>query len=185
VLSRAADDPAARALVDSGRLAESFWYVDSPLTTLSPTRPFAGRPARGAVPPASPGILVPDAPVSGYTRSSTGIHSRPPLRFREIARDGFLILTGRATDVAAVRATVATMPGPDRVLALPEIDPDGTLTAALGARPDEVWIIRPDAHVAAVLATPTQHAIRAALARATAHFTTREENDHGLLPASR
>ena len=185
VLSRAADDPAARALVDSGRLAEPFWYVDSPLTTPSPTRPFAGRPARGAVPPAGPGILVPDAPVSGYTRSSTGIHSRPPLRFREIARDGFLILTGRATDVAAVRATVATMPGPNRVLALPEIDPDGTLTAALGARPDEVWIIRPDAHVAAVLATPTQHAIRAALARATAHFTTREENDHGLLPASR
>jgi 3-(3-hydroxy-phenyl)propionate hydroxylase len=181
VLSRAADDPAARALVDSGRLAEPFWYVDSPLTTPSPTRPFGGRPPRGAVPPAGPGILAPDAPVSGYTRYSTHIHSRPPLRFREIARDGFLLLTGRATDVAAVRATAATMPGPIRVLALDEIDPDGTLTGTLAARPDEVWIVRPDAHLAAVLENPTHHDISAALARAT----TREENDHGLLPASR
>ena len=54
VLARAADDPAARAHVDSGRLAEPFWYVDSPLTTPDPTRPFGGRPPRGAVPPRRP-----------------------------------------------------------------------------------------------------------------------------------
>jgi 3-(3-hydroxy-phenyl)propionate hydroxylase len=151
VLSRAAADPAARALVNSGRLAEPFWYVDSPLTTPSPARPFTGRPPRGAVPPAGPGILVPDAPVTGGAR------------FREIARDGFLLLTGDRTDTAAVRAAVTAMPGPVRVLGLDEIDVAGTL----GAHPDEVWIIRPDAHVAAVLDNPTHHEIRAALARAT------------------
>jgi 3-(3-hydroxy-phenyl)propionate hydroxylase len=169
VLSRAANDPAARALVDSGRLAEPFWYVDSPLTTPSPTRPFAGRPARGAVPPAGPGILAPDVPVAGGAR------------FREIARDGFLLLAGREADTGAVRTAAAATPGPVRVLTLDEIDADETLAGTLTAEPDEVWIIRPDAHVAAVLGNPTHHDIRAALARAT----TREENDHGLLPASR
>jgi pentachlorophenol monooxygenase/3-(3-hydroxy-phenyl)propionate hydroxylase len=150
VLSRAADDPAARALVDSGRLAEPFWYVDSPLTTPNPARPFPGRPPRGTAPPAGPGILVPDVPV-------------PEGRLRELARDGFLLLAGVRADIAAARAAAATMPGPVRVLGLDEIDPDG----ALGAHPDELWIIRPDAHIAAVLGNPTPHEIRAALARAT------------------
>ena len=44
-------DPAARAQVDSGRLAEPFWYVDSPLTTPDDrtARSPGGRPA-GDVP---------------------------------------------------------------------------------------------------------------------------------------
>jgi 3-(3-hydroxy-phenyl)propionate hydroxylase len=151
VLSRAAADPAARALVNSGRLAEPFWYVDSSLTTPSPTRPFTGRPPRGAAPPPGPGILVPDGPIAGNAR------------FREIARDGFLLLTGRGADTAAVRAAAAEMPGPVRVSGLDEIDLAGTL----GAQPDEVWIIRPDAHIVAALGNPTHHEIRAALARAT------------------
>jgi len=167
VLSRAGAEPAARALVDSGRLSEPFWYVDSPLTTPSPTRPFAGRPPRGSAPPAGPGILVPDAPlpqvVSGYEGHSTRIHSRPPRRFREIARDGFLLLTGGGADVAAAREAAAATPGPVRVVGLDEIDLAGTL----GAHPDEVWVVRPDAHIAAVLGNPTHHEIRAALARAT------------------
>jgi pentachlorophenol monooxygenase/3-(3-hydroxy-phenyl)propionate hydroxylase len=32
-----------------------------------------------------------------------------------------------------------------------DLDPSGQLAAALGARPGEVWVLRPDAHVAAVL----------------------------------
>ena len=35
-------EPAARAMVDSGRLAESFWYHASPLTTPSVGHPFTG-----------------------------------------------------------------------------------------------------------------------------------------------
>ncbi len=150
VLSRAASDPAARALVDSGRLAEPFWYVDSPLTTPSPARPFTGRPPRGAVPAPGPGVLVPDVP----------LHRG---RLREIARDGFLLLVGPDADLDAARAAAAATPGPVRVLGLDEVDRDG----ALGARPGEIWIIRPDAHVAAVLADPAHHEIPAALARAT------------------
>jgi len=159
VLSRAAADPATRSLVDSGRLAEPFWYVDSPLTTPSRTRPFAGRPPRGAVPSPGPGVLVPDVPVGQVVR----IGSRPPRRLRELARDGFLLLTGDKADIDAIRAAAAAMTGPVRVLGLDEIDPGG----ALGARDNEVWIIRPDAHIAAVLADPTRHEIRGALARAT------------------
>ncbi|MBC8091204.1 MAG: FAD-dependent monooxygenase, partial [Pseudonocardia sp.] len=64
VLERSRTDETARAQVDSGRLAEPFWYVDSPLTTPDLGRPFAGRPARGQVPDPGPGVLVPDCPVS-------------------------------------------------------------------------------------------------------------------------
>ncbi len=132
VLDRAADDPAARALVDSGRLYEPFWYVDSPLTTADPARPFGGRPPRGAVAPPGPGVLVPDVPV-GDTR------------LRALARDGFLLIGGEA-------------PGA-RSLPL-----DGPVAEVLGARDGEVWVVRPDAHVAAVVPPDD---VPAALARAT------------------
>ncbi|MEU9821269.1 FAD-dependent monooxygenase [Pseudonocardia alni] len=201
VLAAAATDPAARARVDSGRLAEPFWYVDSALTTADARRPFAGRPARGEVPPAGPGVLVPDAPV----RSPAG-----PGRLRALARDGFLLLTAPLADADAVAAAAAGAPGPVRVLALAELDgrtgtgaldEDGdgggpTVTAALAARPDEVWLLRPDAHVAAVLAAPSRDDVAAALARATARGTTAprtrtrtsngpEEGHDGVLQASR
>jgi 3-(3-hydroxy-phenyl)propionate hydroxylase len=172
VLAGAASDPAVRAQVDSGRLAEPFWYVDSPLTTPSEARPFAGRPPRGQVPPAGPGVLLPDAPVAAPRVA----------RVRELARDGFLLLIADGVDVDAVRAAAAGNPGPTRVLALPEIDPDGLLGAALAARPGEVWIVRPDAHVAAVLVTPTTADVSAALARAVAN---RKESPDGALQAVR
>ncbi|GAA2544512.1 FAD-dependent monooxygenase [Pseudonocardia hydrocarbonoxydans] len=172
VLAAAAVDPAARARVDSGRLAEPFWYVDSPLTTPDPTRPFRGRPPRGQVHPAGPGVLLPDAPVT--------VPGGGPVRIRELARDGFLLLT--AGDAEPARRAAAAVAGPARVLALPEVDPGGTLTAALAARPGEVWVVRPDAHVAAVLPRPSTAQIVAALHRAVAHP---EEVHDGALPASR
>jgi hypothetical protein len=45
------------------------------------------------------------------------------------------------------------LPGglPLSVLRLDDLDARGTLREALGARPDEIWVLRPDAHVAAVL----------------------------------
>jgi 3-(3-hydroxy-phenyl)propionate hydroxylase len=160
-LDLAATDPSARAAVDSGRLAEPFWYVDSPLTTPNSDRPSHGRPPRGAVPPAGPGILVPDAPVAVAGRDVPG-------RFRGLARDGFLLLTteGGDADDAAREASRGATPAPTRVLSLPDIDVTGALTAALDARPGEVWLIRPDAHVAAVLTKPDQQAITTAIQRA-------------------
>ncbi|ANY05824.1 FAD-dependent monooxygenase [Pseudonocardia sp. HH130630-07] len=157
ILTRAAADPAARALVDSGRLSEPFWYVDSPLTTPCPDRPFAGRPSRGRVPPPGPGILVPDAPV---------LTPAGPRRLRELARDGFLLLV--AGPGPGARSAAAAEPAPVRVLDLGPADPDGTLTRTLGARPGEVWVVRPDAHVAAVLDRPGPAEVTAALARAVA-----------------
>jgi pentachlorophenol monooxygenase/3-(3-hydroxy-phenyl)propionate hydroxylase len=129
------------------------------LTTPDASRPFAGRPERGAVAPAGPGILVPDAPIA--------LAGSPCGRLREIARDGFLLLATPGVDVATVEAAAAKgARGPVRVLALGEIDATGALRAALGARPGELWAIRPDAHVAAVLTFPTPASVTAALRRA-------------------
>ncbi|WP_158887349.1 FAD-dependent monooxygenase [Amycolatopsis anabasis] len=163
VLERAVTDPSARGEVDSGRLAEPFWYVDSPLTTPDPGRPFAGRPPRGAAPAAGPGVLVPDVPFA------TG-------RFRELARDGLLLLATPGTDPAAARDALAGFAGPARLL---ELGADGELCTALGARDGELWIIRPDAHVAAVLTRPARDQVAAALARVLAIPTPKEETrDH-------
>jgi len=134
VLDRARTDAAARALVDSGRLSEPFWYVDSPLTTPDPTRPFAGRPPRGAAPPPGPGVIVPDLPVAGGGS------------LRGLCRDGLLVL---AAPGASVDIPVRT-PAPVRVAAMTSLS--AQLPGVLGARAGEWWLIRPDAHVAAVIA---------------------------------
>ena len=182
VLTRAAADPAIVSQVDSGRLAEPFWYADSTLTTPCPERPFAGRPPRGAVPPAGPGVLVPDVPVA--------IADSGPRRLREIARAGFLLLAGEDIDDSAVLhvARQATS-APVRLLPLAEIDPTGELGKALGAKPGEVWVVRPDAHVAAVLKAPDPIDVVRALARAHGEELdtedTRRASDHGVLPAAR
>jgi pentachlorophenol monooxygenase/3-(3-hydroxy-phenyl)propionate hydroxylase len=51
------------------------------------------------------------------------------------------------------------------VVRLETIDDGGVLSAALGARAGEVWLIRPDGHIAAVLADPDSAAIAAAARR--------------------
>ncbi|SDY88195.1 3-(3-hydroxy-phenyl)propionate hydroxylase [Modestobacter sp. DSM 44400] len=157
VLERAATDPAARAEVDSGRLAEPFWYVDSPLTTPDPRRPFPGRPARGDVPVPAPGVLTPDCPVS--------VPGRPDIvRLRQLAREGITVLIG---DDATLPSLPETLPGelPVAVHRIRDLDAGSTLRDALGVRPDEVWVLRPDAHVAAVLTSAAD--VAPALARAT------------------
>ena len=138
VLTRAAHDPAVHPQVDSGRLAEPFWYPDSPLTTPDPRRPFAGRPPRGTLPPPGPGILLPDVTV-------------PSGRLRDLARQGFLLLTTPGALPTGLPADLRTA----------EIPVGG----ALGARPGEVWLVRPDAYVAAVLPEPTAAEVRNALCR--------------------
>jgi 3-(3-hydroxy-phenyl)propionate hydroxylase len=143
VLERAATDPEARAQVDSGRLAEPFWYVDSPLTTPDERRPFPGRPARGDVPVPAPGVLVPDCPIT--------VPGRPDVvRLRQLAREGVTVLMG---DDAPTPSLPESLPGdlPAAVHRIADLDAGPTLRHALGARPDESWVLRPDGHVAAVL----------------------------------
>jgi 2-polyprenyl-6-methoxyphenol hydroxylase-like FAD-dependent oxidoreductase len=156
VLARAGHDPAARTQVDSGRLAEPFWYVDSPLTTPDPRRPFAGRPPRGEVPVPAPGVLVPDCPVT--------VAGRPEItRLRQLARSGFTVLLG---DDAPSPPGPWPRDVPIAVRRMRDLDPGPTLREALGARPDEAWLLRPDAHVAAVVTTPAD--LTRAVARAHA-----------------
>ena len=88
-------------------------------------------------------------------------------RFRELARDGILLLTTEGADaVDAAEAGHRANSAPTRVLSLPDIDVTGALTAALDARPGDVWLIRPDAHVAAVLTRPDPQAVITAIQRA-------------------
>jgi 3-(3-hydroxy-phenyl)propionate hydroxylase len=143
VLERATTDPTARAEVDSGRLAEPFWYVDSPLTTPDERRPCPGRPARGDVPVPAPGVLAPDAPITVPGRADV-------VRLRQLAREGVTVLVG---DDAALPALPEQLTGglPIAVYRIRDLDEGTTLREALGARPDEIWVLRPDAHVAAVL----------------------------------
>ncbi len=165
LLEEAVATPDARAHVDSGRFAEPYWYLDSPLTTTDPSRQFAGRPPRGEMPTPVPGVLVPDAPVL--------IADRPDVtRIRELVRDGLLVLTTDGVDAIETTAVLReTTQAPVQVLSLSAIDPDGTLTGALTARPGEAWLIRPDGHIAAVL-TPTDDTELATAVR-------RSLGDHG------
>lgn len=143
VLHRAATDPAARAQVDSGRLAEPFWYVDSPLTTPDPARRFPGRPARGEVPVPAPGVLVPDCPVTVLDRPDV-------VRLRQLAREGVTVLLGDEAPAPSLPEMLA----PDLPVAvhrMSDLDPSPVLREALGARAAEIWVLRPDAHVAAVV----------------------------------
>ncbi len=158
ILARAEHDAAARAQVDSGRLCEPFWYDDSPLTLKDPSRPFQGRPPRGTAPAAAPGILLPDVPVR-----VGGV----PGRLHTHARDGFLLLTPASADLPSLHAVLAgATAAPVRVLALDAIDFSGALQKALACRDGEVWLVRPDAYVTAVLTRPDRVALAATLNQA-------------------
>ena len=155
-LERAVGDPAASTYVDSGRLAEPFWYVDSPLTTPDPDRPFTGRPPKGEVPDPVPGVLMPDVPVT-----VPGIRAD---RIRELARYGILLLTGPEVDTESVRATALdAITSPLRIHRLEDIDATGLLGQALKPRPSDVWIVRPDSHISAVVDGADPRALREAL----------------------
>lgn len=162
-LERARHDPAAAGQVDSGRLAEPYWYVDSPLTTPQPARPFTGRPPRGGSPAPGPGVIVPDGPVR--------VPRRPEVtRLRQLARAGILLLTGDGVDPAEAAGTAGrAAAGPIRAFALRDIDTAGVIAQALGIGHREVWVVRPDAHVAAVLDAPGRDAVTAAVRRTLGH----------------
>jgi 3-(3-hydroxy-phenyl)propionate hydroxylase len=148
---RAVLDNARVCDVDSGRLAEPFWYARSPLTTPDPSRPRPVRPPRAGLPIPAPGTLVPEAPT-------------PEGRLRALARDGFLLLSGGANP------DLCRFAAPVRVL--PLVFPSG-LAAALAANPGETWIVRPDAHIAAVLSAPAEGDVLAALRRACGYSRPR------------
>ncbi|WP_433431237.1 FAD-dependent monooxygenase [Nonomuraea sp. CA-141351] len=148
---RAALEGGLAAEVDSGRFAEPYWYVDSPLTTPEPTRPFAGRPPKGALCVPAPGVILPDMRLPGG-------------RLRELCRDGFLVLLGEMCDsrlFAQVLGKVITVP--HAVRGFTELD---GLAERLGAGPDEAWLIRPDSHIAAIIPHAGPESVADAVRRA-------------------
>ena len=103
-------------------------------------------------------MLVPDV----------ALHLPSPTRVRVLARGGPLVLvTGspgatRSLEDALQGATLA----PVRVIGVDAADPDGGVRAALGASAGEAWVLRPDAHVAAVVPAADPAAVVVAVLRA-------------------
>lgn len=126
VLERSVHDPAARAEIDSGKLCEPFWYLDSPLTTPGDPAELADFPtAPGVSRPPLPGVLCPDLPLAGGER------------LRRVLGPGFTVLAGSRArlDDPGVRVVVV----PDHVA-------DSLRFGASGAA-----LVRPDGYLAAVL----------------------------------
>jgi 3-(3-hydroxy-phenyl)propionate hydroxylase len=162
ILERALRDPETRSQVNSGRMYEPFWYVDSPLTTPCPSRPFAGRPPRGQVPPPLPGVIVPDTPITDSEHPNAS-------RLRDIARDGLLVLVADDVAPAAVQAFATGLTAvPVRTVALRTLTPNGRLAAMLGAQPGEAWVVRPDCHIAAVVPAADRAILAGAISRVLA-----------------
>lgn len=150
ILEAAGDDPEARKQVDSGRLAEAFWYVDSPLTTAHPDYAFDGRPAKGSLPDPGPGILVPDVRIS--SPEHPGVE-----RLRTIARRGLTVLLTADVDADAENAIREAAQGtgaPVTVLNLGTVTGGENAASAVGAKGSQAWILRPDAYVSAIVDDP-------------------------------
>ncbi len=144
-LADADADPEAAARIDSGRFAEPYWYVDSPLTTSSVDRPFVGRPPKGHAPAPGPGVLIPDLPISDPHRPEV-------TRLRQLVRDGVLVLVSGGFDVPALGVAVKdAVAAPTRTLAFTDLVGGSDLVAMVAAGPDEAWVVRPDGHIAAVV----------------------------------
>jgi 3-(3-hydroxy-phenyl)propionate hydroxylase len=156
-LDRALADPSARARIDSGKLAEPYWYTASPLTTPGPS--LEGFPTEpGAVRPPAPGVLCPDGPC---------LAAGAKTRLRRLLGRSFVLLTAHtATAEAARNAAAAATDAPITAQAFDEIDVHGVLARALAATGDSVHVVRPDGHLAAVLPELDQADLVAALRRA-------------------
>lgn len=167
-LEQAVTDPAARQNINSGRLFEPFWYSDSLLTTPNPGRPFAGRPPKGTLADPGPGVVLPDAAVTVDGTEH---------RIRGLARGGMILLTGDAADTGTFEPLVRrTVDAPVLVLRISDIDPTGSLKSQLQPTPYDVWVIRPDAYVAAVCDARDPESIGAAVRRAVGAESSSESH---------
>jgi 2-polyprenyl-6-methoxyphenol hydroxylase-like FAD-dependent oxidoreductase len=148
LLEQAVVEPSARSAVDSGKLAEPFWYLDSPLTTGRPPADFPV--GAGQARPSVAGVLCPDGPVT--------VPSSPSVtRLRELFGAGPVVLAcGVEVDV----------PVGVQAYRLDQIDHEGIVSTALCATPGWCAVVRPDGHLAAVLHYPDPVVLGMALDRA-------------------
>jgi 3-(3-hydroxy-phenyl)propionate hydroxylase len=121
VLERSRRDPSARAEIDSGKLSEPFWYLDSPLITPADPAELDGFPTGpGLARPPLPGVLCPDLPMGDGTR------------LRSRFGPGFTVLSGPRAGVGGV-----------------VVPPEVAVTLRFGAT--GAALVRPDGYLAAVL----------------------------------
>jgi 2-polyprenyl-6-methoxyphenol hydroxylase-like FAD-dependent oxidoreductase len=152
-LRRALTDPQARARINSGKLAEPYWYTASPLTT--PAGPAAFSTEPGVARPPVPGVICPDGPCLADGQAT---------RLRRLLGRSFVVLTRHEAAVAAFRPAIVTaLHGPVATWALDEIDPTGVLAENFAATHDSVHVVRPDGHLAAVTPNSDPQQLAAAL----------------------
>ena len=157
VLQRSVTDPDGSAEIDSGKLAEPFYYLESPLTTPAYHHDLVRFPREpGRARPPIAGVLCPDA------RFDSG-------RLRELVGTQFVVLT--------YWCDWQPRPGWERRLVTQPIpiDKDGhageSVAELYRLRPGSLLIVRPDGYIAAVLdereVGDLAAAVTAALRRAT------------------
>jgi 3-(3-hydroxy-phenyl)propionate hydroxylase len=153
VLTLAAEQPFARALVNSGRLSVPTTLHASPLNTPD-TDAFEGWMV--------PGAAADDAPL----RDGRWLLETLPPGFVLLV---FIDLHDDSADLTAL--ALAMVPLPQGPLAVcPYLVPcEGLLAQRFDARPGTVYLLRPDQHVAARWRRLDLAAVRAAVARASAN----------------
>lgn len=145
-LELAREHPFARRIVNSGRLSVPATLHGSPLNTPDGDA-FAGTQV--------PGAVLLDAPV---------LHGgQGAWLLRTLGPDFTLLVFGTAPAWAAALPQVRLLQVGTDVL-----DTQGLLARRLDARPGTAYLVRPDQHVCARWRAPTEAAVRAALATATA-----------------
>jgi 3-(3-hydroxy-phenyl)propionate hydroxylase len=148
VLSLADEVPAGRALVNSGRLSVPTWLTDSPLNTPD-SDAFDGW--------MMPGAPMDDAPLEGHaSRWLLALASAIPTASFVLLFFGSVADTTRRS-IAGLGLVLVTLPE------------EGLAARRYDARAGTCYLIRPDQHVAARWRRFDAAAVRAALARATAH----------------
>ncbi len=103
-----------------------------------------------------PGVLLPDLPLTlgDGTRS----------RLRAIARDGLLLLHGEDTDVRELQSLASSVVrAPVGIRPMAAVDIAGLDAERFAASSREVWIVRPDAYVAAVADWSDKKTVEAAM----------------------
>lgn len=146
-LALAREYPFARRIVNSGRLSVPATLHDSSLNTPDAER-FAGHQV--------PGASLSDAPLQRADGRASWL-------LRELASDFTLLVFGPVPSWAAGLAHVQALSiGADLQ------DVQGLAAQRLDATPGTAYLIRPDQHVCARWRQPTEAAVRAALATATA-----------------
>ena len=107
-------------------------------------------------------MLVPDVPITAGDGAA---------RLRPLLREGFTLLLGRAPGgtgesafAEAVRAVAArATSAPVAVHRIADLDTDGALARALEPGSGQAWLVRPDAHIAAVVDGTDPAAVHTAL----------------------